>query len=169
MDKGDSRIADLLAAALALGLGVFALSRTGEMSELGAVFPRTAAILLILAALGLALRSLLRRRSTAPEAAEPAPSQSASEGPAVSTEVLEAPRVDRPRLAGIALTLLAWALLLKPLGFLVTAAVGLVAVGLVTYRERMSLTAALLHVLAGAVLVGGFYSLFVWVLKIAVP
>jgi len=162
MDRADSRLADLLAAALALGLGVFALSRTGEMSELGAVFPRTAAILLILAALGLALRSLLRQRQAA--ATEPK-----SEGPEVSTEVLEAPRVDRPRLAGIAIALMAWALLLKPLGFLVTAALGLAAVGLVTYRERMSLTAALLHVLAGAVLVGGFYSLFVWVLRIAVP
>ena len=164
MDRADSRTADLLAAALALGLGVFALSRTGEMSELGAVFPRTAAILLILAALGLALRSLLRQRRAA--ATDPAPK---SEGPEVSTEVLEAPRVDRPRLAGIAIALMAWALLLKPLGFLVTAGLGLAAVGLVTYRERMSLTAALLHVLAGAVLVGGFYSLFVWVLKIAVP
>lgn len=164
MDRADSRIADLLAAALALGLGIFALSRTGAMSELGAVFPRTAAILLILAALGLALRSLLRQRRAASEGSE-----AGSEETAVSTEVLEAPRVDRPRLAGIAIALMAWALLLKPLGFLVTAGLGLAAVGLVTYRERMSLTAALLHVLAGAVLVGGFYSLFVWVLKTAVP
>lgn len=145
-----SRTGDLIAAALALALGAYALSQTGEMSELGAVFPTTAAIVLILAALGLALRVVLRRGNNAEE-------RSLWSG------------LEWPRLIGLSITLLAWALLLKPIGFLPVAALGLLAVGITAYRERMSLKAFALHLLAAAALLAGFYGLFALVLRVPLP
>lgn len=160
MANASTRGTSLLAAVLALALGAFALSQTGDMSQLGAVFPRTAAILLIVAAFALSLRSLLPQK---PIGAETGPAKSEPPSPTTS------PPLDLVRLAGIAVALLAWALLLKPLGFVATAALGLVAVGLVTYRERMSLKALALHLLAGAILIAGFYGLFAEVLRVAIP
>ena len=141
-----ARTTDLVGAALALGLAAYALSETGEMSELGAVFPTTASIVLILAGIGLAVRAVFATPAQEPQG-----------------------RVEWLRWAGIGVILVAWALLLKPLGFLLSAAIGMIAVGLVTYRERMSLLSIALHLLAGGALLGLFYGLFRFVLKVPLP
>ena len=141
-----ARTTDLAGAGVALGLAAYALSETGEMSELGSVFPTTAAVVLVLAGIGLAVRAIL----TAPAQERQAP-------------------VEWLRWGGICVILVAWALLLKPLGFLLSATIGMVAVGLVTYRERMSLLSIALHLLAGGALLGLFYGLFRFVLKVPLP
>lgn len=141
---------DLLAALLALVIGTLALLGTRGMSNLGSVFPTTAATVLIMAAILLAGRALLLRRSRAPEAAVP-------------------PRREWWRAGATMALMLGWALLLKPLGFLVTGALGLFGLGLIVWREPMGMRDAALHVLAGAVLLFGFYLLMAEVLRIAVP
>ncbi|NIA67975.1 hypothetical protein HBA54_05160 [Pelagibius litoralis] len=150
METLGNRTSNLIAAGIALALGAYALSQTGEMSELGAVFPTTAAIVLIIAALALALRVVLRGGKAAEQ-------QSVWSG------------LEWPRLVGLSITLLAWALLLKPLGFMPAAALGLLAVGVITYRERMGLKALALHLLAGGALLAGFYGLFSVVLRVPLP
>ena len=165
MDTIGSRTSNLIAAGLALALGAYALSQTGEMSQLGAVFPTTAAIVLILAALGLALQVALRGKAGPDrDDGQTAPGRTALSRAAPGRTALE-----WPRLAGLAITLLAWALLLKPLGFMPTAALGLLAVGVVTYRERMGLKTLALHLLAAGVLLTGFYGLFSVVLRVPLP
>ena len=110
---------DFAVAILAILLGGYALSQTGEMSELGAVFPTTAAICLIAAGLALALRSIMRRHYTAPSSGQ----------------------IDWMRLAGLAPVLAGWALLFKPLGFIVSAALGMTLIALLSARSRISLSA----------------------------
>ena len=141
---------DLLAAILAIAIGALALWGTGSMSSLGSVFPTTAATVLIGAAVLLALRALVLRRSRMPEARMP-------------------PRAEWWRAAATAALLLGWALLLKPLGFLVTGAVGLLVLAVIVRREPMAPRAAALHALAGAVLLVGFWLLMTQVLRLAVP
>ena len=144
------RTRDLLASALALLIGASALWGTSDMSNLGSVFPTTAAAVLIGAAILLAVRSLLRRPTTQPEASVP-------------------PRTEWWRLGAVIAILLAWALLLKPLGFLLTSAAGMLALGPVVMREPMTARASLLHLAAAAILVLGFWLLMVRVLRLAVP
>lgn len=141
---------DMIAATLALAVGAVALWGTGGMSTLGSVFPTTAAGVLIAAALALAARSLLRGPTPPPEARMP-------------------PRAEWWRLVGVMIVLLAWALLLRPLGFLATSALGLLALGPLVVREPMTLRAVLLHIAAGAILLLGFWLLMAHVLRIAVP
>ena len=144
------RARDLLAAALALAIGASALWGTSGMSNLGSVFPTTAAAVLIGTAILLAARSLLRRPTSRPEASMP-------------------PRAEWWRLVAVAAILLLWALLLKPAGFLLTATLGMLALGPVVMREPMTMRAVLLHLAAAAILILGFWLLMVRVLRLAVP
>lgn len=141
---------DLLAAALAIAVGAVALQGTSGMSNLGSVFPTTAAAVLIGAAVLLAARALLRSPTRPPEARMP-------------------PRTEWWRLAGVVVVLLLWSWFLKPLGFLATSALGLLALGPIVMREPMGWRAAALHLAAGAMLVLGFWLLMARVLRIAVP
>lgn len=145
-----SRARDLTAAGLALAVGAGALWGTSDMSDLGSVFPTTAAGVLIAAALALATRSLARGPTPPPEARMPS-------------------RAEWWRLIGVMVVLLAWALLLRPLGFLATSALGLLALGPLVAREAMTVRAVLLHITAGAILLLGFWLLMARVLRIAVP
>ena len=138
---------DLAAATLAIMLGGYALSQTGEMSELGAVFPTTAAICLIAAGLVLALRSVMRRHYT----------------------VTSSGQIDWMRLAGLAPVLAGWALLFKPLGFILSAALGMTLIALLSARSRINYSVIGLHIVAAAALISGAYLLFTQVLKVALP
>lgn len=146
MEPTSSHGADLAGAGLALALGAYALTGTAEMSELGSVFPTTAAVVLILSGLGLALRALLLPPGKAAPAA-----------------------LEWRRALGLAVVLVAWALLLKPLGFLPTTGLGVVAVGLVTWRERLIAFSLALHLVAGAGLILLFFTLFRYVLRVPLP
>lgn len=145
-----SAMRDLLAAGLALLVGAGALWGTAGMSNLGSVFPTAAAAVLIGAAVLLAARTLIV-------------------GPTVPPEARVPPRPEWWRLAAAMAILLAWALLLKPLGFLVTSAVGMALLGPVVRREPMGTRAVLLHLAAGTVMLVGFWLLMARVLRIAVP
>ena len=142
------------AAGLALFVGVGALRGTGSMSNLGSVFPTTAASVMIIAALAVLLRSSLRagRRAGAGGAVREA-------GPPGTV----------PRFVGASIALVAWALALKPLGFLASGAIGLLAFGLLAWREPMSVRAVATHLAAGAIMLVGFYVLMAEVLRLAVP
>ena len=147
--------AALAAAALAAVIGVYALTGTTKMSALGSVFPITAAVVLLVCATLLLLRTWWRsRRSVAP--ADRSATDSSATGSAA-------------RFIGTGAVLLAWALLLKPLGFLLTSAVGCALLVLLVRRERMGPRSILLHAVAGIIIIGGFYLLMVEVLRLSVP
>ena len=73
------------------------------------------------------------------------------------------------RFLGTSVILVAWAFLLKPLGFILCAALACPLLALLAMRERMSVKAIALHVVAGAVLIFGFYLLMAEVLRLSVP
>ena len=147
--------AAVAAAALAAVIGLYALTGTASMSALGSVFPITAAVMLLVCAALLLIRTWWRSRRgvTAPE-------RSATDSSAAGSTA---------RFVGTGAVLLAWAVLLKPLGFLLTSAVGCALLVLLVRRERMGPRSILLHAVAGAALVGGFYLLMVEVLRLSVP
>ena len=151
--------ARVAAAGLALAVGVAALWGTRSMSTLGSVFPTTAAAVMILAALGVLLRALLGARRAGAEA------RAGGEG------ALAPPRApgSTPRFIGAAVAIVLWALAFKPLGFVASGALGLLAFGVLSWREPMSAKALALHLAAGAAILLGFYVLMVEVLRLAVP
>lgn len=145
-----SRVRDLVAAGLSLAIGAAALVGTAGMSNLGSVFPTAAATVLIGAAILLATKSMLRGPTPPPEASVP-------------------PREEWWRLLAAMAILVLWAALLKPVGFLPTSALGMLALGPVVMRGPMTARATLLHLGAGAILLLGFWLLMTRVLRLAVP
>lgn len=136
---------DIIAAAIALTFGAYALYEARTMSDLGAVFPVTAAIVLIAGATAILALGFMR----------PANRQTA-------------PPTEWKRFAYAVITLFAWAVLLKPLGFVITSALGMLAITLAARREPMAAKAAV-HALNGIILIGAFYAVMRYLLKIAVP
>ncbi|GFE66776.1 tripartite tricarboxylate transporter TctB family protein [Litoreibacter roseus] len=139
---------DLAGALLAVCLGAYAIYETKDMSDLGAVFPTAAGTLCILG--GVALTLLAFKNRSRP-----------------SDLTLERP--DWPRMVALSVVLLAWAVLLKPLGFIISSLVGMTAVVWLTWRGAATVKAVVVHAVALAILMVGFYSLMVFVLRIAVP
>ncbi len=154
-------ISAIAACVLAAIVGLYALLGTASMSALGSVFPTTAAVTLLIAAALLLIRALMAaRKGQAIAVAEPELPVSLPSGGRQGVAL---------RFLGTSVILLAWAWLLKPLGFVLCAAVGCAALALLARRERMSPKAIALHVLAGAVLIFGFYLLMAGVLRLSVP
>ena len=141
------RMPHLIAALIAFIIGAYALYETQEMSNLGSVFPTTAGIVCLLGAFAIAALSF-RSPAVAPEAAA---------------------QMGWARFAAVAAVLLGWALLLKPLGFLLTSVAGMLAIFFITKREPIRLDWAIYHVLAALFLLGGSYLLLVEVLRVALP
>ncbi len=151
----------ILACLVAAIVGVYALLGTASMSPLGSVFPTTAAVTLLIAAALLLARALLAaHKGQAMPGADPELATRLPSGGRRGVAL---------RFLGTGVILLAWAWLLKPLGFILCAAIGCAALAVLAVRERMSVKAIMLHVLAGAVLILGFYLLMAEVLKLSVP
>lgn len=161
MTKDHPVAAAIAACALAAIVGVYALLGTASMSALGSVFPITAAVTLLIAAALLLLRALWAARKGG--AVVVAEQELPTPPPAGGRQAVAL------RFLGTGVILLAWAWLLKPLGFILCAAIGCAALALLAMRERMGVKAIALHVLAGAVLILGFYILMAEVLRLSVP
>jgi len=131
---------------IAIGIGAAALWFSADFSDLGAVFPRTIGALLVLLGVLYLLLVLLGRTS------RPAPLGGS-----------------HLRRAGVAIVMLGWAFLLKPLGFLGSSALAFVALLMLANHYRWTARTGLVYGAAGAVLLGGFYALFKLVLLVPLP
>lgn len=149
MTENERRRPDLpgaIGSVLAIALGIAAYAAAADYSDLGAVFPRTIGGLLI--ALGATYLVLVARGRTHRAALE-----------AGSTW----------RRAGVALTMLGWAWVLQPLGFLWSSALAFAALLFIANHARRSPRTLAMHVLAGALLLGGLYALFKHALQVPLP
>jgi len=130
-----------------VALGAGALYGTREMSPLGSVFPRTVAGALIVFAIAYIVEALLR------DVELPARSKSES-------------TLRRALLVGF---MLAWALLLTVLGFVVSSVLGFALLSAAASYERWTLKRAFLYLFANAVVVLGFFALFQYALLVPLP
>ena len=135
-----------------LGLGVFMVVRSIEMTDMGAVFPRAIGIAMALLSAALVARNLLSTGKKTPAA--------------------EAPGVDGPsqwrRLALIGI-LVAWAFGMTRLGFFVTAALGMMLLVFVASFEPLSPKRILVYAVSVLAIVVGAYLLFVRALLVPAP
>lgn len=126
--------------------GVLAIYYSSDFSPLGSVFPRTIAAAMIVLSVVYIIVALLG--GGAPE-----PSQAGS----------------APRRILLALALLAWALLLEPLGFLSTSIICYAAVLVIANYDRWTPRRALVYTAVGVVVLGGLYGTFRFVLQVPFP
>lgn len=78
-------------------------------------------------------------------------------------------RISWPRWIATVATLVAWALLLRPLGFLAASTLGMLALAVATGRDSLSFGRVARHLVVFAALLFGFYAIMRYVLLIAVP
>ena len=115
---------DIVPAVVLILFGGWVLWQTLEMSVLGAVFPRLAGIGMLLGGITLGLRAIFA-----------APASPVPEG-----------QVLRPLL--LMLVLLAWAILLPPIGFVPTSILGAIAVMFLSMEDPPALRGAVIQVVA---------------------
>ncbi|MEO7200428.1 MAG: tripartite tricarboxylate transporter TctB family protein [Dokdonella sp.] len=139
-------LAGAVGCVLLIAVGGAALFYSSDFSPLGAVFPRTIAGLMI--ALGVAYLILVWRGRT--RVAEPL-------GGSMS------------RRAGVALVMLAWALALDRVGFLVSSAIAFVALLLIANHERWSARSVIVYGLVSVAVLGGLYGGFRFALQVPFP
>lgn len=136
----------LIGCGLAIGLGVAAIATSGDFSSLGAVFPRAISGLMIVFALGYIALALRR----------PLPKPAAGPGSAL-------------RRIGTVVVLLGWAFALQPVGFLASSVCASTALLLLAQHDRWTLRSVLLCSLFTALVVGGLYTLFRFILQVPLP
>ena len=135
-----------LGSAAAVALGGAAIWASRDFSDLGPVFPRSVGALLVaLGAVYIVLTLMGRTKDVA-----------SLEGSSL-------------RRAAAALTMLAWAFMLGPLGFLASSAAAMAALLVIANHERWSLRRALLYGAASALVLIGLYSLFKIALQVPLP
>ena len=138
--------AGIAGAACFVVVGALALWFSAEFSALGAVFPRTMAALMIALSLAYIAMTLLR-----PKGAEAQPAGSVW------------------RRAGLMVVFVAWSLLLERLGFLATSVLAFVALLVIANYDRWTPRKAVAYGLVGALVLGGLYSIFRFVLQVPMP
>jgi putative tricarboxylic transport membrane protein len=136
----------IIGAAIFIVVGVLAIYYSGEFSPLGSVFPRTIAAAMILLSVVYIVTSLLWRE--------------APETPAPSSNV---------RRILLAIVMLAWALLLEPLGFLSTSVLCYAAVLVIANYDRWTPRSALMYTAVGICILGGLYGTFRFALQVPFP
>jgi hypothetical protein len=131
---------------IAIAIGAASLWHSGEFSPLGAVFPRTVAVLMI--ALGLLYIVFTLRGRTE-----------------------RGPRIDgsHARRVGVMAVLLGWAFTLEPMGFLPASAVAFVLLLALANHDRWTARRFVVYGVAGAVVLGGLYGLFKHLLQVPLP
>ncbi|MBY6109168.1 tripartite tricarboxylate transporter TctB family protein [Halomonas sp. DP1Y21-3] len=154
-----SRASEYLLPTLFVAGAALCLWETREMSQLGAVFPAVISLVVIVAGL-LRLGQLGLRGVVANHERGSDPSSDASSSPGSGST----PR--RLALVGI---MLAWALALPWLGFLLTGLASFVGLMVVAQYRRWHPRRLAGHLLTGAVLVAFFYALFALVLNVPLP
>ncbi len=131
---------------LAIAGGALAWHHAGEFSPMGAVFPRTIAAVMMVAAAAYIATALLRP-SARPQGAG---------GSAW-------------RRVALVVVMAAWSILLERVGFLVTSAACFAAILVIANYDRWTPRAAAAYALAGAVVVGGLYAVFRFLLLVPLP
>ena len=126
--------------------GLLAIYYSSDFSPLGMVFPRTIAVMMIVLSAVYIVMAL--RRPSAGPAPEPG---------------------SLPRRMLLAGTMLAWALLLQPVGFLVTSVVCYAVILVITNYDRWTPRRAVLYAASGIAVVGGLYGIFAYVLQVPFP
>lgn len=132
---------------LFIAVGGVCLWQARDMSQLGAVFPSTIAVVTLAAAvlrLGqLAIRGVCSN--------------------------LERQRGSTPRRVLLVLAMTTWALLMPWAGFLLAGLASFVTLMFIAQHEHWTLRRLSGHLLTGAVLVGCFYGLFAMLLNVPLP
>jgi hypothetical protein len=85
------------------------------------------------------------------------------------TRRISLPTGSHVRRLGAAATMLAWAFLLEPLGFLGSSAAAFVALLMIANHNRWTARSVIVYGLAGAVVLGGLYALFKTALLVPLP
>ncbi|WP_348827688.1 tripartite tricarboxylate transporter TctB family protein [Halomonas sp. RT37] len=156
-----SRASEYLLPTLFVAGAALCLWETREMSQLGAVFPAVISLVVIVAGLlrlgQLGLRGVVANHERGSDS-----SSDPSSDPSVGSG--STPR--RLALVGI---MLAWALALPWLGFLLTGLASFVGLMVVAQYRRWHPRRLAGHLLTGAVLVAFFYALFALVLNVPLP
>ena len=156
-----SRASEYLLPTLFVAGAALCLWETREMSQLGAVFPAVISLVVIVAGLlrlgQLGLRGVVANHERGSDSSsDPSSDPSAGSG--------STPR--RLALVGI---MLAWALALPWLGFLLTGLASFVGLMVVAQYRRWHPRRLAGYLLTGAVLVAFFYALFALVLNVPLP
>jgi len=136
----------IIGAAIFIIIGILSIYYSGEFSPLGSVFPRTIAAAMILLSVVYIVSALLWRKAPA--------------APAPSSNI---------RRMLLAVTLLAWAMLLDPLGFLSTSILCYAAVLLIANYDRWTPRSSVLYTAVGICILGGLYGTFRFALQVPFP
>jgi len=139
-------LAGMAGAAFFIVMGALALWHSSEFSALGSVFPRTVAVTMILLSIAYIAVAWLR-----PKGVQPQPAGSVW------------------RRTALMLVYVAWAMLLEPLGFLATSIAAFVAILVIANYDRWTPRMAVTYGLVGAVVLGGLYGIFRFVLQVPLP
>lgn len=136
-------IAGSVLAIVAAGLAWY---HAGAFSAMGAVFPRTVAAVMLIAAAAYIAVAILR----------PAARQAAGAGSAW-------------RRIALVVVLALWSTFLEQVGFLTTSLACFAAILVIANYDRWTPRAAALYALAGAAIVGGLYAIFRFGLQVPLP
>ncbi len=140
-------------AALLVAFGAVLIGQTGEMTPLGSVFPITVSTaMMVLGALLIGRNVVIGLRG--------------GRGEAEPEETARGSKVRRIAFFGV---MMLWVALLPILGFFTASVLGFFAVMATALHERVGAREAILLVLAGLVIVGGFYWVMREVLLIPLP
>lgn len=139
-------IRGIIASIGVIAVGLVVINAASEFSMLGAVFPRATATLMIVMAVTYIIFAL-----------RPRP---------VSTESAGGSQWRRVAMFGV---MLAWALLLKPVGFLTTSLVCYALALMISNYDRWTPRMALIYCGSGAAIVVGLFLLFSRVLDVSLP
>lgn len=146
----------VIVAALFIGLGVVLIWQSGSLSPMGSVFPLTIAVAMIVFSTLLIARNVVIGAREAPTAAPDEP-----DGGDLRRTI--------PRMIAFYVAMVLWVAALPVVGFFVTSLVGFFVVMATAAHERMSPREAVLMVVAGSVIVAGFYIVMREVLMIPIP
>lgn len=146
MNARNMDVPSIIGAAAFTVVGILAIYYSSEFSPLGLVFPRTIAVfMIVLSAVYIAV-ALLR----------PAAAPLQQRGSALRRTLLGT-------------SMLAWALLLRPVGFLTTSIVCYALILVITNYDRWTPRRAVIYAASGIAVVGGLYAIFAYVLQVPFP
>lgn len=131
---------------LFIALGVWVITETSGMSQLGSVFPRSIAGAMIVFSTIMVITRLIRPRGHE----HPAPGS-------------------RRRWIGFIAVMTAWVLLLGVVGFFVTSLIAFMALMLVAQHDPWTPRLAVVLAISGVVIVAAFQALFTEVLNVPLP
>lgn len=136
----------IVGSAILVAIGAAAFYFAKDFSALGSVFPRTIGAAMILFAGSYLVLALVR----------PGPPKPVEQGSALR----------RAALFGV---MLAWSLLLERVGFLSTSIAAFTAILFIANYDRWTARRAVTYAVASALLLGGLYAVFRFVLQVPLP